>query len=93
MLPEVAETMDTAFDELFDEEQDYPFAYFVVCIGFLMVLMIEHVVLSCVRTKPKVVVDNESSCHCETNIRSGLPGIASYPFIHIFGFNKISLSR
>ena len=71
---EATEKMDTAFDQLFHQEQDYPFAYFVVCIGFLMVLTIEHVVLSCVRNQPKVEVNN-SNCHCETIIRSGLPGI------------------
>ena len=74
MLLEANGKMDTAFDELFHQEQDYPFAYFVVCIGFLMVLSIEHVVLSCVRNQPKVVV-NEPNCRCETIIRSGLPGI------------------
>ena len=74
MLPEVTENMDKAFDELLDREQDYPFAYFVVCIGFLTVLIIEHMVLSCERNKMKVEV-NESSCRCETVIRSGLPGM------------------
>ena len=73
MLPEVVENMDTAFDELLNGDQDYPFAYFVVCIGFLMVLIIEHVVLSCEKNQLKVEV-NEASCHCETVIRSGLPG-------------------
>ena len=66
--------METAFDDLFHQEQYYPFAYFVVCIGFLMVLTIEHVVLSCVRNQPKIEV-NEPNCRCETIIRSGLPGI------------------
>ena len=73
MLPEVVENMDTAFDELLSGDQDYPFAYFVVCIGFLMVLIIEHMVLSCEKNKLKVEV-NEASCRCETVIRSGLPG-------------------
>ena len=67
--------MEVAFDKLLCGKQNYPFAYFVVCIGFLTVLIIEHVVLSCVRNKPKVVVSDDSSCHCETIIRSGLPGI------------------
>ena len=79
LLPEVGEEMDSAFDELLHEEPDYPFAYFVVCIGFLMVLIIEQVVLSCVRNEP--TVDHETtdpSCHCENIIRSGLPGMYSY---------------
>ena len=75
LLPEIAEEMDTAFDELFHEEQDYPFAYFVVCVGFLIVLIIEQVVLSCVRNEPMVDHDATGpSCHCENIIRSGLPG-------------------
>ena len=73
MLPEVADNMDAAFDELLQGDQDYPFAYFVVCIGFLTVLIIEHMVLSCEKNKLKVEV-NEASCRCETGIRSGLPG-------------------
>lgn len=75
MLPEVSEEMDTAFDELLHEEPDYPFAYFVVCIGFLLVLIIEQVVLSCIRTEPKAVHETtDPSCHCDNIIRSGLPG-------------------
>ena len=66
--------MDKAFDELLDKEQDYPFAYFVVCIGFLVVLIIEHMVLSFEKDKQKVEI-NEESCRCETIVRSGLPGI------------------
>lgn len=67
--------MNLAFNELLHGEQNYPFAYFVVCIGFLTILIIEHVVLSCVRSKPKVVLSDDPSCRCETIIRSGLPGI------------------
>ena len=67
--------MDTAFDELFDEEQEYPFAYFVVCLGFLIILIIEQVVQSCIRDKPKIRVGDPSG-DCEN---SGLPGI--YLFI------------
>lgn len=74
MLPEVTEEMDTAFDKL-DVELDYPFAYFLVCLGFFVVLTIEHVVLSCVRKEQKDDVVNESTCRCETVIRNGLPGI------------------
>ena len=67
--------MDIAFEEMLHEDQEYPFACFVVCMGFLLVLTIEHVVLSCVKkSQPKVVV-NESNCRCKTIIRSGLPGI------------------
>ena len=68
--------MDTAFDKLFDKEQEYPFAYFVVCLGFLMILIIEQVVLSCIESQnqPKSEVD-DPSCICENAIRSGLPGI------------------
>ena len=73
LLPEVTENMDTAFDELLNGDQDYPFGYFVVCIGFLTVLIIEHSVLSCEKNKLKVEI-NEASCRCETVIRSGLPG-------------------
>ena len=72
--------MDTAFEELDIDDQDYPFACFVVCLGFLMVLIIEHIVFSFVRNK--TVTDSEltdPSCHCKNNIRSGLPGI-----VHIF---------
>lgn len=74
LLPEVTEKMETAFDELLHGEQHYPFAYFAVCIGFLTVLIIEHVVLSCVGNKPKVVTNYDPSCRCETIVRSGLPG-------------------
>ena len=80
LLPEVIENMDTAFEELDIGDQDYPFACFVVCLGFLMVLIIEHIVLSFVRNE--AVTDSEltdPSCHCKNNIRSGLPGI-----VHIF---------
>lgn len=73
MLPEVAEKMNTALDELLHGNQHYPFAYFIVCIGFLAVLVIEHVVLSCVKNKPKVEM-NDPICRCENIIRSGLPG-------------------
>ena len=71
LLPEVAENMESAFDELLDGEQEYPFAYFVVCIGFLIVLVIEHLVLSCEVNKKKLK-ENEASR--ETNIYGGLPG-------------------
>ena len=76
LLKEIVEDMDTAFDELFDEEQEYPFAYFVVCLGFLMILIIEQVVLSCIefQNQPKVEVD-DPCCNCENTIHSGLPGI------------------
>ena len=78
LLPEVVENMDSAFDELLTGEQDYPFAFFVVCVGFLMVLIIEHLVLSCEGNKQNLE-QNEAS------IRSGLPGIinnvALYQFI------------
>ena len=77
LLPEVVENMDTAFDELLDGEQTYPFAYFVVCIGFLMVLVIEHIVLSCEKTKQKLE-ENGASCHHESNINNGLSGINLY---------------
>ena len=68
--------MDSAFDELFDKEQEYPFAYFVVCLGFLMILIIEQVVQSCIENQPKTGAD-DPSCNCENAIRSGLPGIYS----------------
>ena len=76
LLKKVVEDMDTAFDELFDEEQEYPFAYFVVCLGFLMILVIEQVVLSCTenQNRPKAKVD-DTSCNCESIILSELPGI------------------
>ena len=74
LLPEVVENMESAFDELLDGEQEYPFAYFVVCIGFLIVLLIEHLVLSCEGNKPKLKENEASFRHRETNIRSGLPG-------------------
>ena len=74
MVKEVVEDMDSAFDELFDEEQEYPFAYFVVCLGFLMILIIEQVVVSCIENQPNTGVD-DPSCNCENTIRSGLPGI------------------
>ena len=66
--------MDSAFDELFNEEQEYPFAYFVVCLGFLMILVIEQVVLSCIENQQKAKA-GDPSCNCENTIRSGLPGI------------------
>ena len=68
--------MGSAFDELFNEEQEYPFAYFVVCLGFLMILVIEQIVLSCTenQNQPKAEV-GDPSCNCENVIRSGLPGI------------------
>ena len=76
LLPEDIEKMDTAFEELHIGDQDYPFACFVVCLSSLMVLIIEHTVLSFVRNK---VVTNsgviDPSCHCKNNICSGLPGI------------------
>ena len=75
LLPEVNEEMDTALDELLNKEQDYPFANFIVCIGFLIVLIIEHVVLSCTRNKQNVEM-TDSSCRCETIVRSGLAGVA-----------------
>ena len=75
LLPEVGEEMDLAFDELLHKEQDYPFTYFVVCVGFLIVLIIEQMVLSCVRNEPSIDHEaTDSSCHCENIIRSGLPG-------------------
>jgi len=39
--------MDEALDELLDEEEEYPFTQFVVCVGFLLVLIIENIVVSC----------------------------------------------
>ena len=77
------EDMDSAFDELFDEEQEYPFAYFVVCLGFLMILIIEQVVVSCVEKRPKAKV-GDPSCNCENTIHSGLPGICLF-IVCIYG--------
>ena len=72
--------MDTAFEELHVDDQDYPFACFIICLGFLMVLIIEQIVFSYIRneevTNSEVI---DPSCHCKNNIRSGLPGI-----VHIF---------
>jgi len=39
--------MDEAFEKLLEEEMTYPFTQFVVCVGFLLVLVIENIVLSC----------------------------------------------
>ena len=66
--------MDSAFDELFEKEQEYPFAYFVVCLGFMVILIIEQVVLSCIENQPKSEA-GDPSCNCENMIQSGLPGI------------------
>ena len=79
--------MDTAFDELFDKEQEYPFAYFVVCLGFLMILIIEQVVLSCIESQnqPKAeVAMSDFPCICENAIGSGLPG--TYLFVVVMYF-------
>ena len=73
LLPEVVEDMESAFEELFSKEQAYPFAYFVVCVGFLIVLLIEHLVLSCERNKQKLE-DIETSGSRKTNIHNGLSG-------------------
>ena len=85
LLPEVIENMDTAFEELLNGEQEYPFAYFVVCIGFLMVLIIERIVLSCEKTKRKFKENGESH-RCETNVHSELPGINFYIFMQRYNF-------
>ena len=39
--------MEEAREELLDEEVSYPFTQFVVCVGFLLVLIIENIVMSC----------------------------------------------
>ena len=39
--------MDEALEDLIDEEVEYPFTQFVVCVGFLVVLIIENIVISC----------------------------------------------
>ena len=39
--------MDEALEDLIDEEVEYPFTQFVVCVGFLVVLIIENIVVSC----------------------------------------------
>ena len=59
--------MESAFDELLEGKQEYPFANFVVCIGFLMILLIEHIVLSCEGNKRKLEED-------EASLRNGLSG-------------------
>ena len=69
LLPEVVEDMESAFDKLLSGEQEYPFANFVVCMGFMMVLIIEHLVLSC-----EVNKQNSEEEGASGNIRSGLPG-------------------
>ena len=51
LLPEDIEKMDTAFEELHVDQQDYPFACFVICLGFLIVLIIEQIVLLYVGSK------------------------------------------
>ena len=72
MLPEVIEKMDTAFEELHIGDHDYPFACFVICLGFLMVLIIEQIVLSYAKNKAVTNFElTDTSCHC-----SELPGIA-----------------
>jgi len=38
--------MDEAMEELVVDGDDYPFTQFVVCIGFMLVLVIENIVLS-----------------------------------------------
>ena len=47
--------MEEALETLLNEEVDYPFTQFVVCVGFLVVLIIENIVVSC---KP---VDHEEA--------------------------------
>ena len=40
--------MDEALQELLaDEEVDYPFTQLTVCVGFLLVLIIENIEMSC----------------------------------------------
>jgi len=47
LIPESREKMDEALEELLDEEVEYPFTLFVVCVGFLIILIIENIVVSC----------------------------------------------
>jgi len=70
--------MNDAFEQLLDKHVEYPFAQFLVCMGFILVLTIENIVMSCVRPKPnkpeETLQPTSPSCRCEANIRSGLPG-------------------
>ena len=47
LLTESKDKMDEALEDLLEQEVEYPFAQFVVCVGFLFVLVIENVVVSC----------------------------------------------
>ena len=70
--------MDDVLEQLFnvlDKHIEYPFAQFLVCMGFILMLTIENIVMSCVTPKPKeTTLPASPTCRCEANIRSGLPG-------------------
>jgi len=47
LLPESKEKMDDALDGMLHKDVEYPITQFVVCVGFLLVLIIENIAVWC----------------------------------------------
>ena len=68
LLTDSKEKMDEAIADVLHKEVDYPFTQFVVCVGFLLVLIIENIAVSCRSADQDEVLEQIAPLHSSTRI-------------------------
>ena len=58
--------MDEAIEDALHKKVEYPFTQFVVCVGFLLVLIIENIAVLCKPADQDDVLEQISSLHKST---------------------------
>ena len=68
LLTDSKEKMDEAIEDVLHKEVEYPFTQFVVCVGFLLVLIIENIAVSCKSADQDEVLEQIAPLHSSIRI-------------------------